>query len=109
MGSKIVESVTCPKCGGHLFDEEFIDKKMYVCDTENEDGFYCHHILAYCKHCDKLYDESDFGQHGDVWECKECGAVNWPLTEKKREQAAAKKALNSMISNFNNTFGKMGF
>lgn len=91
-----VEGLVCPKCGQNNFDKEFIEKKMYVCRTKNEQGFYCNHILAYCKTCNKIQDESEFGQHGDVWECKECGAICWPLTDKKRAEEKARNTLRKM-------------
>lgn len=93
-----IDGLVCPKCGKNNFDAEYTSKKLYVCRTKNEKGFYCNHILAYCKTCDKIQDESEFGQHGDVWECKECGTVCWPLTDKRRAEEKARSTFQKMNS-----------
>lgn len=98
METTFVENLNCPKCGKSNFDSEYIPQKLYLCRTETGNGYYCNHILAYCKTCDKVQDESEFGQHGDVWECKECGAICWPLTEKKRATQKAQEKFKKMKS-----------
>lgn len=96
MNSVIVNDVTCPVCGGHQFDEEYVPKKLFICATEVGPEMCCGHKIAYCKKCEKLYDQDEFGKHGDVWECKECGTVCWPLTDVMRKHEAALAKLDEM-------------
>ena len=100
METTSIENLFCPVCGKSNFDVEYIDQKLYKCRTPEEGGHYCNHILAYCKTCNKIQDESDFGQHGDVWECKECGSICWPLTERKRASQQAEASFRKMNSEF---------
>ena len=77
----------CPKCGFSEFNADAEKKGIYVCNhTLEETGCYCETIVAaLCKQCCHIYPFDGFGKHGDVYECKECGKVNWPLTEYIRE------------------------
>ena len=79
-------SLVCPKCKASKFSPELQEKGIYLCINKTEDDNYCREIVgARCKTCDMDRPFSDFGKHGDVYECKECGKVNWPLTEYLRE------------------------
>lgn len=90
-----IENLTCPKCGDHIYNEEHVKKQLYVC-AHPYDSFTtssgttitarCCHCQVYCKTCDAIFDQDDFGLHGDVYEHKECGTVNWPYTDWKRKQ-----------------------
>ena len=89
-----IPEITCPVCGGHVFDGEKAPQGLYICSKVNSTmelfgetkNIICGHIQAYCKKCEKVYDEKDYGKHGDAWECKECGTVNWPYTDFMREK-----------------------
>jgi len=89
-----IKEITCPVCGDHVFFDEYIDKKMYLCAHQLPDEKIgnitlrskCCHCLIYCNKCEKILDQSEFGKHGDVYECKNCGTVNWPYTDYRREQ-----------------------
>lgn len=96
MSNIVIEEITCPKCGGHLFNESCAAKSMYVCWNKDEQGNICGKTIALCKKCNKIYDEDDFGKHGDVWECKECGTVCWPLTERNRRREECRAELKRM-------------
>ena len=93
-----VDNVRCSKCGGNLFRESGIGRGLYICENIVS-GKYCGNVMCYCKRCDKIYDESRFGKHGDVWVCKECDAINWACTDRKRATEEAKKLL-SMVDAF---------
>lgn len=96
-----INEITCPVCGGHLFDKEYIDKKLYICRQSVDMYFRCNHMLAFCKQCNKLQDEKEFGKHGDVWECKECGTICWPLTDEKRRREEILSKYESHSKKFN--------
>ena len=97
----VVPDVTCPKCGGHTFREAGIKDKTYICCSKI-DGKICDNVQYYCKTCNEIKDESRFGKHGDVWECKDCGSVCWPCTDRMR--AIEKyKSLMSSVSSFMNS------
>lgn len=109
-----VGNIKCPKCGGNVFDSDYTKDKLYICKSKffNDklgDYITCGHIQAFCKKCNKIYDESGFGKHGDVWECKECGSVCWPLTEKKRSIENARSQLNKMNSELDNFLKNFNF
>ena len=89
-----VESVTCSKCGGHTFIKGTTEDGIYSCTTPK-----CYGVKAFCKNCKKLYDEDMFGKHGDVWECKECGAVQWKYTDMMRDR----EALLALVAKFDST------
>lgn len=79
--------IKCPKCGSSKFSPELEQKGVYECINENADGTLCFTIAgAKCKQCACIYPINGFGKHGDVYECKECGQVNWPLTDRIREK-----------------------
>ena len=86
MESITLENITCSVCGGHVFNAGAAEKGIYTCLTGKEDGSACNHTMIRCKQCDKIYDESNYGRHGDVFECKECGSVNWPYTDMIRNR-----------------------
>ena len=110
--SIVVENVTCPLCGNHVFSKDMVEQGIYRCLTPNNDPNdlipYCHGMLFYCKKCDKYYPENMFGKHGDVYECKECGTVHWGQTERKQGMAETASKLSSMssyLSSFKNKYG----
>lgn len=109
MDSISVEGLVCPKCGQNCFDAELVEKKLYVCKAKDDEGYTCGHILAFCKTCNKIQDESEFGQHGDVWECKECGTICWPLTDRKRGIASAKEKLRKMNAELDSIINRFRF
>lgn len=76
-----MRGLTCPVCNTdkHIFKYE-IDG-LYVCET-------CGRVLGYlCAGCDKVYLENRLGRHGDVYECKLCGRIQWGYTEYKRGES----------------------
>lgn len=75
----IVKEVSCPKCGGHSFGKANLEKGIYCCKKEK-----CYGIALFCEQCNKVYPESEFGKHGDVYECKKCGKVHWGYTDMRR-------------------------
>lgn len=85
MNCVIIKELTCPVCGGHELNAEYVQKKLYICEAPGEMCMGCRHVMAFCKKCEKIYDESEFGLHGDVWECKECGTTNWVFTDYMRQ------------------------
>ena len=93
-----IPEVTCPKCGGHTFRESGVEDGMYIC-TNRIDGKVCDHTQYLCRTCNKIKDESTFGKHGDVWECKTCNTVCWPCTDRMRAIEEAKQLL-SMAKSF---------
>lgn len=97
----IVQNVTCPICGEHIFNASAISDGMYIC-VNKVNGRTCDHVQCLCKKCNALRDESKFGKHGDVWECKECGTVCWPYTDRMRAIEKAKELL-SMFNSFKNS------
>lgn len=86
-----ISEIICPKCGNCTYEAQSALKGLYVCVTKTEKGITCDHMQCYCKNCKTIRDETEFGKHGDVWECKECGSVCWPITDRMRakEQAEA--------------------
>ena len=74
-------NIVCPICSNSEFNETWAEKNVFLCDHKNEDGQVCMGSVIYCKYCDKQYPESNFGKHGDVYECKECGNVHWGFTD----------------------------
>lgn len=98
------ENVTCSKCGGHLFDSDGIQDGIYVCKTESQEkGKFCNNTMYLCKKCNKVYPKSNYGKRGDVYECKECGAIQWAYTESERNYEAFMKqaaSLNNLLNSF---------
>ena len=94
-----IGEVVCPICGGTQLERI----KKWKSEEYNETLFSClkskHDGLAFCKGCKKLYPYEGFGKHGDVYECKECGRVQWEFTElKKQADAAYAAAMNAIRS-----------
>ena len=78
--------IKCPKCGASKFNTKLEQDGGYVCINKLPSGQYCRTLVgAICKQCNKFYYFDNFGKHGDVYECKECGRTNWPLTDYIRE------------------------
>lgn len=84
----------CPYCyTTGKYDEHYLKDGAYVCDGEqldtnfeNESTEKCGVLLkAYCKVCDKYYDEDRFGKQNNVYVCKECGTTQWGVTTYKSE------------------------
>lgn len=83
----------CPYCyTTGKYDEHYLKDGAYVCDGiqldtdfENESTEKCGTLLkAYCKVCDKYYDEDRFGKLNNTYVCKTCGTVQWGVTEYKK-------------------------
>lgn len=83
----VIENLTCPKCGSNIYNKEYAEKGIYICQGQDDTNVLgkCCTVQYLCKTCNKIYPEDHFGKHGDVYECKECGSVNWPCTDRKRE------------------------
>lgn len=80
-------NLVCPKCNNSIFNRELKEKGVLQCDYTDKDNKYCGELVgAICKTCNAPLPFNRFGKHGDVYECKECGRVNWPLTDYLREQ-----------------------
>ena len=92
-----ISEVTCPRCEGHTFNKSGIKDGMYIC-LNKIDGHTCDHVQCICKTCNELKDESKFGKHGDVWECKDCGTVCWPYTDRMRAIEKYKSLMSSLSS-----------
>lgn len=78
----------CPYCYSTKHKEKYLKDKAYVCDgtTGIEDEEECNQLYkAYCKKCDKYYDDKGFAKYGDVYVCKECGEIQWGVTEYYRD------------------------
>lgn len=94
----IVSTLRCPKCGNQIFNEDFKKDGLYLCGHRGPNGGYCNTILAcYCKGCNQLYNEDRFGKHGDVYECKECGRVQWGLTEFKKRREEGQRIYDNIF------------
>lgn len=83
----------CPYCyTTGKYDEHYLKDGAYVCDGiqlntdfENESTEKCGTLLkAYCKVCDKYYDEDRFGKLNNTYVCKTCGTIQWGVTEYKK-------------------------
>lgn len=70
----------CPECQTDKHVDKYAEDGLYVCAT-------CGKILGYlCRGCDKIYMGNRLGLHGNVYECKLCGKIQWGYTEWKRDQ-----------------------
>lgn len=76
----IFENVKCPVCGGNSFDEFPEPKTIFQCSNMTT-GKRCSGIVCKCNNCDRIYPSVNFGKHGDVYECKTCGKVQWEYTD----------------------------
>ena len=70
----------CPVCGNTSYTQSQKHTTMYRCATMSNNS-QCKYTVYKCKKCEKYYPKAFFGKHGDVWECKECGAVQWDVTD----------------------------
>ncbi len=98
-----MDTFICSKCGSHLYDEKLAETGVYVCiepDSSNVMGKCCT-VHCLCKTCNKIYPENNFGKHGDVYECKTCGSLNWPYTDRQREHENLMKKISSLNSGLN--------
>lgn len=91
--------IPCPRCGGHEYtngraNNEW-NKTTYWC-KKGRGVNPCMGYLCFCKKCEKIYPETKFGKHGDVYECKECGTVQWDYTDYKREEERFASVLSSI-------------
>lgn len=77
------DGITCPVCGGTLFDEYPGPKTIFQCAKKEPSR--CSGVVCKCLGCDKMYPATNFGKHGDVYECKTCGRVQWDYTELRRD------------------------
>ena len=90
----------CPICHGHDFGSGSRTglggyyKTVLQCLTNafGTPNPQCKGELAYCKKCNKWLPFSEFGNRNDTYECKECGTVQWDLTELMKIRSAAQIA-----------------
>ena len=69
----------CPDCNTDIHDSKYEIDNLYVCSK-------CGKVLGYlCTGCDQVYTQNRLGKHGDVYECKICGRIQWGYTEWKRK------------------------
>ena len=73
--------LTCPECKAEEFDPVYEIDNYFICAKCGKPVGY------YCDMCEKFYDDNRLGKHGDVWECKLCGKIQWGYTEWKRALA----------------------
>lgn len=67
------------KCGSEEFLPEYKIDELYVCSK-------CGRVVAYyCTGCNRPFMSNRLGLHGDVYECKLCGHIQWGYTEYKRK------------------------
>lgn len=70
----------CPECNGNEFDPLYAEDYFYVCKK-------CGNIVGYyCTGCGRMFTKNRLGLHGDVYECKLCGKIQWGYTEFKRRE-----------------------
>jgi len=95
-----ITNVHCPKCGANIFSKKYIEKGIYICEGKDETSVVgkCWTAQYLCKTCNKIYPESNFGKHGDVYECKTCGSVNWPYTDRQKENTESLNKIREMNS-----------
>ena len=74
-----MKGLYCPGCGIDQHQEKYAEDGLYVCEK-------CGKVLGYlCAGCNKVYLENRLGLHGNVYECKLCGRIQWGYTEYKRD------------------------
>ena len=78
------DGVVCPICGGEIWGDHNGLKTTFRCLTPTANGGPCRGLACKCLGCDKVYPSTNFGLHGDVYECKTCGRVQWDYTEQMR-------------------------
>ena len=70
-----MKGLICPKCNSQKQDPKYEKDLFFVCSD-------CGNVIGYdCLGCEKFYDENRLGLHGDVYECKLCGRIQWGYTE----------------------------
>lgn len=75
-----MKGVFCSRCHTDVHIAEYETDGFYVCAT-------CHTPIGYlCFGCDKVYLSNHLGLHGDVYECKHCGQIQWGYTQWKRDR-----------------------
>lgn len=94
----VCDQLQCPKCGSHKFWKEDSLEGLYICANPVDSEAFCNEVSgSYCPECKTLRPFSKYGKHMDVYECKICGRVNWPLTDFIREREERRKALEAAI------------
>ena len=79
-----MQGIICPNCNTDDHVREYEIDDLYVCVR-------CGKVLGYrCSGCEHTYLSNRLGLHGDVYECKICGKIQWGYTEWKRNQEANK-------------------
>lgn len=70
----------CPECHGKEFESQYAEDYFYVCKN-------CGKIVGYyCTGCGRMFTGNRLGLHGDVYECKLCGKIQWGYTGFKRRE-----------------------
>ena len=95
------EGITCPVCGGKTFGEYPGPKTIFRCTNPRPNGDPCPGVVCKCAGCNTVYTSENFGKHGDVYECKTCGRVQWDYTELKRT--------DDMIASIHNRLSHFSF
>lgn len=73
-----MSGLSCPNCDSTKFKPEYEQDGLYVCKE-------CGKVIGYyCNGCGRFYSSNRLGIHGDVYECKLCGKIQWGYTEYKR-------------------------
>ena len=76
-----MNGLICPECNEDKHVPKYEMDGLFVCQS-------CGKVLGYlCRGCDTVYLQNRLGKHGDVWECKLCGQIQWGYTEYKRSKA----------------------
>ena len=75
-----MKGLICSKCGSNKQDPVYEKDNFFICAD-------CGHAIGYdCPGCNHFYTENRLGLHGDVYECKICGRIQWGYTEWKRKK-----------------------
>ena len=75
-----MRGLMCPTCKTDEHLTGYEEDGLYVCvNCLKPVGYLCHG-------CDKVYLENRLGLHGDVYECKICGRIQWGFTEFMRNK-----------------------